>query len=193
MQLILVVGTKLQHIIQQLSLETAQSQGVIGVGIVKVRDSLFWFNRPQVLLSLIHFILFQNSFELAFFLWILVSNLSFNKQNLANNQYTSKTSLLAQVCNAMTINLRGHSVIRAKTHCVSLMDENMARPAPYFPCEALSWSSQRWVVSVLGRGLWVRLSTNNRLCTNFLFLKRGKASRKLTSSNVHAPADLIRI
>jgi len=73
MLLILFVGTKLQHIIQQLSLETAQSQGVIGVGIVKVRDSLFWFNRPQVLLSLIHFILFQNAFELAFFLWILTT------------------------------------------------------------------------------------------------------------------------
>jgi len=73
MILILVVGTKLQHIIQQLSLETAQSQGVIGVGIVKIRDSLFWFNRPQVLLSLIHFILFQNAFELAFFLWILTT------------------------------------------------------------------------------------------------------------------------
>jgi mlo protein len=73
MLLVLIVGTKLQHIIQQLSLETAQSQGVIGVGIVKVRDSLFWFNRPQVMLSLIHFILFQNAFELAFFLWILTS------------------------------------------------------------------------------------------------------------------------
>ena len=74
MQMILLVGTKLQHIIQQLSLETAQSQGVIGVKIVEARDSLFWFNRPQILLSLIHFILFQNAFELAFFLWILVSN-----------------------------------------------------------------------------------------------------------------------
>lgn len=71
--MILLVGTKLQHIIQQLSLETAQSQGVIGVAIVEARDSLFWFNRPQILLSLIHFILFQNAFELAFFLWILVS------------------------------------------------------------------------------------------------------------------------
>ncbi|KAG0591042.1 hypothetical protein KC19_1G144900 [Ceratodon purpureus] len=69
--MILLVGTKLQHIIQQLSLETAQSQGVIGVKIVEARDSLFWFNRPQILLSLIHFILFQNAFELAFFLWIL--------------------------------------------------------------------------------------------------------------------------
>ncbi|KAG0579808.1 hypothetical protein KC19_4G124800 [Ceratodon purpureus] len=73
MLMILIVGTKLQHIIQQLSLETAQSQGVIGVGIVKVRDSLFWFNRPQVMLSLIHFILFQNAFELAFFLWIVTT------------------------------------------------------------------------------------------------------------------------
>ena len=59
LQMILVVGTKLQHIIQQLALETAQSQGVIGENYVKARDSLFWFNRPQILLYLIHFILFQ--------------------------------------------------------------------------------------------------------------------------------------
>ncbi|KAL9814209.1 MLO-like protein 11 [Arabidopsis thaliana] len=36
---------------------------------LRPRDELFWFNKPELLLSLIHFILFQNSFELASFFW----------------------------------------------------------------------------------------------------------------------------
>lgn len=59
LQMILVIGTKLQHIIQQLSVETAQQHEVIGEVYVKARDSLFWFNKPQILLIVIHFILFQ--------------------------------------------------------------------------------------------------------------------------------------
>jgi mlo protein len=39
--------------------------------LVRPRDDLFWFNRPQLLLYLIHFILFQNAFELAYFFWLL--------------------------------------------------------------------------------------------------------------------------
>jgi hypothetical protein len=41
--------------------------------IVKPSDSHFWFGKPRIILYLIHFILFQNSFEIAFFFWILVS------------------------------------------------------------------------------------------------------------------------
>ncbi|KAL8141319.1 hypothetical protein V2J09_007340 [Rumex salicifolius] len=36
---------------------------------LKPRDDLFWFNKPEWVLSMIHFILFQNSFELASFFW----------------------------------------------------------------------------------------------------------------------------
>lgn len=67
--LILVVGAKLQHIIATLALESvglAESPGVK----VKPRDELFWFSKPELLLSLIHFILFENAFELASFFWV---------------------------------------------------------------------------------------------------------------------------
>ncbi|KAG1326768.1 putative MLO-like protein 13 [Cocos nucifera] len=37
---------------------------------VKPSDEHFWFNRPGIMLYLIHFILFQNAFEIAFFFWI---------------------------------------------------------------------------------------------------------------------------
>ncbi|CAM6077321.1 unnamed protein product [Sphagnum tenellum] len=97
--LILLVGTKLQQIITDMALEVRalrvvkptenmpleEVNGTINVvknpddpqgqelihKLVRPRDDLFWFNRPQLLLYLIHFILFQNAFELAFFFWLL--------------------------------------------------------------------------------------------------------------------------
>ncbi|KAL3677875.1 hypothetical protein R1sor_020831 [Riccia sorocarpa] len=70
--LLLVVGTKLQHIMTQLAIEIANSSTIIGEPI-KPRDELFWFSRPHLMLHLIHFILFQNSFELAYFFWLWVT------------------------------------------------------------------------------------------------------------------------
>ncbi|KAJ8497412.1 hypothetical protein OPV22_007964 [Ensete ventricosum] len=65
--LVLLVGAKLQHVIATLALE---STGLSEFGArLKPRDDLFWFKKPELLLSLIHFILFQNAFELASFFW----------------------------------------------------------------------------------------------------------------------------
>ncbi|XP_021754850.1 MLO-like protein 11 [Chenopodium quinoa] len=67
--LVLLVGTKLQHVIATLTLESAGLSGFFTGTKLKPRDDLFWFKKPELLLSLIHFILFQNSFELASFFW----------------------------------------------------------------------------------------------------------------------------
>ncbi|KAL5700325.1 hypothetical protein ACHQM5_025783 [Ranunculus cassubicifolius] len=67
--LVLVVGTKLQHIIATLAWETAGITGFFTGARLQPRDELFWFNKPQLVLSLLHFVLFQNSFELATFFW----------------------------------------------------------------------------------------------------------------------------
>lgn len=65
--LVLLVGSKLQHVIATLALENA---GItLAGGKMRPRDELFWFKKPELLLSLIHFILFQNAFELASFFW----------------------------------------------------------------------------------------------------------------------------
>ncbi|KAF3335294.1 MLO-like protein 14 [Carex littledalei] len=65
--LVLIVGAKLQHVIATLSIESA---GLAGLeGRLRPRDSLFWFKKPELLLELIHFVLFQNAFELASFFW----------------------------------------------------------------------------------------------------------------------------
>lgn len=76
-QLLLAVGTKLEHVISQLAHEVAEKHVAIeGELVVQPSDEHFWFGRPQFVLFLIHFILFQNSFEIAFFFWIWVRNIS---------------------------------------------------------------------------------------------------------------------
>lgn len=67
--LVLLVGTKLQHVIATLALESAGITGFLAGTKLRPRDDLFWFKKPELLLSLIHFILFQNAFELASFFW----------------------------------------------------------------------------------------------------------------------------
>ncbi|KAK1557951.1 hypothetical protein Q3G72_034652 [Acer saccharum] len=68
--MLLVVGTKLQGIITQMCLDSHNKSHIVrGTLLVKPSDDLFWFNRPKLVLHLIHFILFQNSFQLAFFTW----------------------------------------------------------------------------------------------------------------------------
>ena len=77
------MGAKLEHIIICLAEEIeekkenkVQSSPEMGPKKpwVKPSDKHFWFGRPSLFLYLIHFILFQNSFEIAFFLWVLVRN-----------------------------------------------------------------------------------------------------------------------
>ncbi|KAL9403615.1 hypothetical protein Peur_000587 [Populus x canadensis] len=67
--LVLLVGAKLQHVIATLALETAGLTGHSVGAKLKPRDDLFWFKKPELMLSLIHFVLFQNAFELASFFW----------------------------------------------------------------------------------------------------------------------------
>ncbi|KAI5665316.1 hypothetical protein M9H77_24639 [Catharanthus roseus] len=68
--IILLVGTKLQVIITKMGLRIQERGEVVkGTPVVQPDDDLFWFSHPQILLYLIHFVLFQNAFQLAFFIW----------------------------------------------------------------------------------------------------------------------------
>ncbi|EFJ36927.1 hypothetical protein SELMODRAFT_77273 [Selaginella moellendorffii] len=71
--LLLVVGAKLKHVILTLAVEIAEEQSGVRCVVVNLRNNLFWFKKPQIMLYLIHFILFQNAFELAFFVWVWTS------------------------------------------------------------------------------------------------------------------------
>ncbi|KMT07817.1 hypothetical protein BVRB_6g146290 isoform B [Beta vulgaris subsp. vulgaris] len=81
--ILLIVGTKLEHIIicladeieekekEQEHVQNKPEDTVEKAPWVKPSDKHFWFGRPGIFLYMIHFILFQNSFEFAFFLWVL--------------------------------------------------------------------------------------------------------------------------
>ncbi|KAJ6378394.1 hypothetical protein OIU78_028603 [Salix suchowensis] len=63
--IILAVGTKLQGILTMMALEITDRHAVVqGMPLVQGSDKYFWFSRPQLLLNLIHFALFQYSFGL---------------------------------------------------------------------------------------------------------------------------------
>ncbi|XP_077246573.1 MLO-like protein 4 isoform X2 [Tasmannia lanceolata] len=68
--LILLVGTKLHHIVVQLALEVVDTSPSTG-NQLNPRDELFWFGKPKLLLWLIQLISFQNAFEMAIFIWSL--------------------------------------------------------------------------------------------------------------------------
>ncbi|CAM0947582.1 unnamed protein product [Alopecurus aequalis] len=71
--MLLVVGSKMEHIITELAYEVALKHTAIrGDLVVAPSDDFFWFHRPKLVLMLIHIVLFQNAFEIAFFFWLLV-------------------------------------------------------------------------------------------------------------------------
>ncbi|KAH7568308.1 hypothetical protein JRO89_XS07G0274300 [Xanthoceras sorbifolium] len=71
--LLIAVGAKLEHIITQLAYDIVEKYAVVTEDVVvTLSDDHFWFQKPQIILKLIHFILFQNSFELSFFFCIWV-------------------------------------------------------------------------------------------------------------------------
>ncbi|XP_044970021.1 MLO-like protein 1 [Hordeum vulgare subsp. vulgare] len=62
--LLVVVGTKLEHVIDQLAQDVVEKHSAIeGDLVVNPSDEHFWCGKPRVILYLIHFILFQNAFE----------------------------------------------------------------------------------------------------------------------------------
>ncbi|KAJ8535536.1 hypothetical protein K7X08_023256 [Anisodus acutangulus] len=68
---VLVIGTKLETIVAQMALQLeTQDTVIIGSPLVQPNDNLFWFNQPQFVLTLLHYTLFINAFELAFFIWV---------------------------------------------------------------------------------------------------------------------------
>ncbi|KAL8476504.1 hypothetical protein ACS0TY_028978 [Phlomoides rotata] len=67
--LILVVGTKLHRIVVKLAVEIMDSSQWTEFQRFNLRDELFWFGKPRLLLRLIQFISFQNAFEMATYLW----------------------------------------------------------------------------------------------------------------------------
>ncbi|RCV46735.1 hypothetical protein SEVIR_9G559300v4 [Setaria viridis] len=72
--ILLLVGTKLEIVIMEMAKEIQDKATVIkGAPIVEPSDRFFWFNRPKWVLFLIHLTLFQNAFQMAHFIWTLLT------------------------------------------------------------------------------------------------------------------------
>jgi hypothetical protein len=60
LQIILAIGTKLQATLSKMAIEITERHAVIqGIPLVQGSDKYFWFGKPQLILHLIHFALFQ--------------------------------------------------------------------------------------------------------------------------------------
>ncbi|KAF4373825.1 hypothetical protein F8388_007731 [Cannabis sativa] len=70
--LILLIGTKLHRVVVKLAVEIMDRCPYMENHQFKLRDELFWFKRPKLLLHCIQLISFQNAFEMATFIWSLV-------------------------------------------------------------------------------------------------------------------------
>ncbi|PON53457.1 Mlo-related protein [Parasponia andersonii] len=69
--LILLIGTKLHRVVVELAVEIMDNCPHMEHRQFKLRDELFWFKKPKLLLHLIQLISFQNAFEMATFIWSL--------------------------------------------------------------------------------------------------------------------------
>ncbi|CAN6716003.1 unnamed protein product [Malus baccata var. baccata] len=70
---VLVLGTKLEYIVAKMALQIKdQNSVIVGTPLVQVNDDLFWFRKPRFVLVLLHYTLFLNAFELAFFIWVTI-------------------------------------------------------------------------------------------------------------------------
>ncbi|XP_075655295.1 MLO protein homolog 1-like [Castanea sativa] len=69
--ILLLVGTKLEVIIMEMAQQIQDRTTVVkGAPVVEPSNKYFWFNQPDWILFLIHLNLFQNAFQMAYFLWI---------------------------------------------------------------------------------------------------------------------------
>ncbi|KAB2622310.1 MLO-like protein 3 [Pyrus ussuriensis x Pyrus communis] len=70
---VLVLGAKLEYIVANMALQIKEQNSVIvGTPLVRVNDDLFWFRKPRFVLLLLHYTLFLNAFEFAFFIWVTI-------------------------------------------------------------------------------------------------------------------------
>lgn len=98
--IILLVSTKLQVIISRMGLRIEERGDVVkGTPVVQPGDDLFWFNNPKFMLFCIHFCLFLNAFQLAFFVW------SWYEFGLTSCYHKTKTDVAIRVSMGVLVQL----------------------------------------------------------------------------------------
>ncbi|XP_031104010.1 MLO protein homolog 1-like [Ipomoea triloba] len=70
--ILVLTGTKLELVIMEMAQQIQDKTNVVrGAPIVEPTNDFFWFSKPHLILFLIHFSLFENAFQMAYFLWSL--------------------------------------------------------------------------------------------------------------------------
>ncbi|XP_021902653.1 MLO protein homolog 1-like [Carica papaya] len=71
--ILIIIGTKLEHVIMEMAQEIQDRTTIVrGAPVVEPNNKYFWFNRPHWILFFIHYILFQNAFQMAYFLYVSI-------------------------------------------------------------------------------------------------------------------------
>ena len=64
-QLVLIIGTQLEHIITKMAIEFVDRNPIVNsLPDVILSNELFWFKRPKLITKFIHLIIFQVNFTL---------------------------------------------------------------------------------------------------------------------------------
>ncbi|KAG9442547.1 hypothetical protein H6P81_018401 [Aristolochia fimbriata] len=68
--ILLLVGMKLELIMMEMAQQIQDRTAVVkGAPVVEPSNKFFWFSQPRVVLFLIHVTLFENAFQMSYFLW----------------------------------------------------------------------------------------------------------------------------
>ncbi|KAG6665654.1 MLO-like protein 6 [Carya illinoinensis] len=128
--IILLVGTKLLVIITKMGLRIQDRGHVVrGAPVVQLGDDLFWFGRPRFILFLIHFVLFQNAFQLAFFAWGVYAfgaNNCFHKRTEGIVIRISMGVIIQVVCSYVTLPLYALVTQMGSTMKSTIFDDRVA-------------------------------------------------------------------
>nr|GLL37127.1 MLO protein homolog 1-like [Ipomoea trifida] len=75
LKILVLTGTKLELVIMEMAQQIQDKTNVVrGAPIVEPTNDFFWFSKPHWILFLIHFSLFENAFQMAYFLWSLMGS-----------------------------------------------------------------------------------------------------------------------
>ncbi|XP_024973974.1 MLO protein homolog 1-like [Cynara cardunculus var. scolymus] len=107
--ILLLVGTKLELVIMEMAQQIQDKATIVrGAPVVEPSNKFFWFNSPKLVLFLIHFTLFQNAFQMAFFLWTVYEfgiNSCYHESILAIGIRVGLGVLLHVMCSYITFPL----------------------------------------------------------------------------------------
>ncbi|KAE9595116.1 hypothetical protein Lalb_Chr18g0060981 [Lupinus albus] len=141
---VMLIGTKLQHVVSTLAIEILEQTGPYARTQVKPRDDLFWFKKPDILSWLIQFVMFQNAFEMASFIWTLWG---FKEQScFMRNHYMIIIRLTSGVlvqfwCSYMTVPLNV-IVSQMGSHCKKALVAESVRESLHSWCKRVKQKSK---------------------------------------------------